>query len=86
MCKMLEPEQDIAMRHPATREKLKRFDYGHLREGLVRNTSIKFASLAIDLIGTLHDGTELTISLDKLREAKDRAVSQAVIDEADQDD
>jgi hypothetical protein len=83
---MSEPEQDLAKRHPATQENLKRFDYGHLKEGLIRNTSIMFATMAINLISTLHDGSELTIALDKLREAKDRAVSQAVIDEGNQGD
>jgi hypothetical protein len=76
-------EQLLDKRHPATREKMRRFEYGHLREGLPRNTSMLFATLAVDLVKSLNDGSELTIALDRLREAKDRAVSQAITDSND---
>jgi hypothetical protein len=76
-------ETFLAKRHPATREKMLWFEYGHLKEGLPRSTSMKFATLAVDLVRTLSDGPQLTIALDKLREAKDRAVSQAITDSND---
>jgi hypothetical protein len=67
-------------RHPGTREKMLWFEYGHLTDPRLRTISMKFTTLAVELIETLHDGPQLTIALDKLREAKDRAVSQAITD------
>lgn len=67
-------------RHQATKEKMLWFEYDHLPEGLPRNVSSKFMALAVDLLTKLNDGPQLTIALDKLREAKDRAVSQAIVD------
>jgi hypothetical protein len=81
---MSEPVPDwgdvLETRHIATQEKMLWFEYGHLPEGLPRQTSVRFATLAIDLIQSLQDGPQLTIALDKLRESKDRAVSQAIVD------
>ena len=77
---MTETMETLKNRHPATQEKMFWFGFGHLPDGHPREVSSLFATLAWTLLGELYDGPQLTIALDKLREAKDRAVSQAIVD------
>lgn len=54
------------------------FDFDHLREGSLRNTSEKFHALATEVDETLPDGAEKSTALRKLLEAKDAAVRAAL--------
>jgi hypothetical protein len=63
--------------HPATLAVLRFFEFDHLHEGQLRDTSKKFYDLAHDLVSYL-DGPELTVALRKLLEAKDCAVRAAL--------
>lgn len=54
------------------------FQYGHLPEGPLRNTSVVFNTLAWKLVKTLPDSNETRKSLDRLLEAKDAAVRAAL--------
>ncbi len=76
----------LSKRHPATQEKMRCFEYGHLPEGGPREVSAHFTGLALQLLDILEDGPQFTIALDKLREAKDRAVSQAIVDAENKSD
>ena len=69
---------DLAGRHPATQQVSRWFEFDHLREGIVRDTSEVVARLADGMILTLPDGPELTTGLRKLLEAKDCFVRAAV--------
>jgi hypothetical protein len=73
-------ETIIQKRHPATQEKMRWFGYGHLPEGGPRDVSAHFTGLALTLLGILGDGPQFTIALQKLVEAKDCAVRQAIVD------
>jgi hypothetical protein len=66
-------------RNPAVVGKLKFFAFEHLRDQELRDFSRNFAELAQLLLDRLPDDPELTIALDKLREAKDRAVGLAAV-------
>jgi hypothetical protein len=70
----------VQFRHPKTQERMRWFEFGHLPEGLPRDTSYLFFCLSCDLVESLNDGSQLTACLDKLSEAKDRAVRQAIVD------
>jgi hypothetical protein len=67
-----------ADRHPSIVGVLRFMEYGHLREGYVRDVSKIFADAASRLLDALPDDQELAIALRKLREAKDSAVGLAV--------
>ncbi len=54
------------------------FNFGHLPEGKLRDTSAKFHHLAVDIDGSLPDGPEKTVALRKLLESKDAAVRAAL--------
>lgn len=69
---------DLAGRHPRTQGKMRFFAWEHLREDLQPVAKL-FADLAWGLLVLLPDDSELTMALDKLREAKDRAVSLAAV-------
>jgi hypothetical protein len=69
---------DLSGRDPATAQLARWFDYGHLPEGQLRNTSAHCARLAEFMILTLPDGPELTAGLRKLLEAKDCFVRAAL--------
>lgn len=69
---------DLSSRHPATQAAMRFFARGHLREDL-RELSSLFGHLAGELLDRLPDDPELTKALDKLREAKDRAVALAAV-------
>lgn len=58
-------------RHSGTRHFGPLFEYGHLPEGALRNTSAHMSCVAQYMIATLPDGPELTAGLRKLLEAKD---------------
>lgn len=63
------------MAHPLIRW----FHHAHLPESL-RKVSVPFAVLAVELDDILSDGSEKTVALRKLLEAKDAAVRQRVAD------
>lgn len=73
------PWQD---RHPSVAHFEQAFRYTHLRPGVTRSTSRQFTLMAEWMLSWLNDGPELAAGLRKLREAKDCAVLQAVIDES----
>lgn len=58
---------------------LRFMEFGHLRDEAVRSFSSKFADLARAMLDALPDDPELTVALQKLREAKDRAVELAAV-------
>jgi hypothetical protein len=64
--------------HPATQQILRWFDFDHLPEGPLRETSRQIHNLAYDLVGQLPEGPELTTGLRKLVEAKDCFVRAAI--------
>lgn len=66
-------------RHYGTRHFGPIFDYRHLPDHL-QAISKPFHDLAVVAIRALKDGPELTACLRKLREAKDCAVTQRIID------
>jgi hypothetical protein len=68
----------VADRHPSTIAAMRFFHFDHLPVHL-QKVSAPFAELANKLVRDLPDDPELTKALDKLREAKDRAVSLAAI-------
>ena len=57
---------------------MKNFRFAHLREGLLRDTSIKFYELAETICALLPRSAERTVALRKLLEGKDAAVRCAV--------
>jgi hypothetical protein len=66
-------------RHPSILEKLPFFEYHHLPEGVLRDTSKRFHDLAYDLaLDPNLDGSQLTLGLQHLLEAKDCAVRSAL--------
>jgi hypothetical protein len=73
----------IKDRSEETQQSLKWFNYGHLPEGKPRSVSAQCAGLAISMIQSLPDGSELTTGLRKLREAKDCFVFLAVQEQRD---
>lgn len=54
------------------------FEFGHLPEGLIRDTSEPFGAIAVALCDVLPRSAERTVALRKLLEAKDAAVRAAV--------
>lgn len=59
-------------------EMLRYFAFGHLHEGLMRETSRQFCHLAFGLVRTLPRSPERTVALRKLLEGKDAAVRAAI--------
>lgn len=72
------PEMNTEGRNPGVVSIARWFDYGHLPEGNIRNTSQQFYDLAANMIHDLPDSPELTAGLRKLLEAKDCFVRAAV--------
>lgn len=65
--------------HEATAAILRYFDYEHLKDPRLRETSRKFGDLAHELAEDSGlDGPELTVALRKLLESKDAAVRAAL--------
>lgn len=56
---------------------LKHFEFAHLPEGPLRDTSARFHAVAYDLAVTITRSAELTVALRKLLESKDAAVRAA---------
>lgn len=72
---------DFRNRHVSTIQVYQWFErHGHLREDL-QVIVIETCELAKKMVNHLQDGPELTIGLQKLLEAKDAFVRQAVLDE-----
>lgn len=69
---------DLTDRHPATKQIVRYFAFGHLPEGPLRDTSAACHSLMASMVASLPDGPELTTGLRKLLEAKDCFVRQAL--------
>jgi hypothetical protein len=68
-------------RHPGTREKLRWLTPNpNLPEGVPQLVAMQFENLAWELAGNLNDGPQLTIALQRLIDAKDAAVRQAIAD------
>jgi len=74
-------EPDTGERHPATQEKMRWLTPNpHLPQGLPATVSRMFFDLGIKLTGVLADGPQFTIALQRLVDAKDAAVRQAIAD------
>lgn len=63
---------------PETDPLLRYFAFGHLPEGMMRETSRAFATLAEGLVESLPRTAERTVALRKLLESKDAAVRCAL--------
>jgi hypothetical protein len=68
---------EFADRHPATTALIKHFAYAHLPAGL-QVVSAQCCALAVQMVGILPDGAELSAGLRKLLEAKDCFVRAAL--------
>jgi hypothetical protein len=66
-------------RHPSVTSVLRFLEFDHLSDPQLRNLSREFAFLGKTLLQVLPDDPELTAALNKLREAKDRAVGLAAV-------
>lgn len=67
------------MRHESTASLMKFFEFSHLPEGALRDTSQRCHELAWAMFNdTKLDGAELTVGLRKLLEAKDCFVRAAI--------
>lgn len=75
--------EQMLLERPVIREKLRWFEYGHLPDGTPRAVSAFVAGLAIELICDLRDGDQLEEGLQRLLEAKDCFVRQAIQDGGD---
>jgi len=64
-------------RHPSTQHFQEVFQFDHLPEGKIRDTSSMCADLAEKMVATLPDGPELSAGLRSLWEAKNCFVLQA---------
>lgn len=71
---------DRETRHPATRQLLRWFEWGHL-SGDLGVIAQQCQELAYHLVDELPDGPELTAGLRKLLEAKDCFVRAAIGDD-----
>jgi len=71
----MNPWQD---RHPSVRHFAPLFRYDHLPAAL-QQVSAPFGELAVQLLGLVPDGPELSAALRKLLEAKDCAVRAHVL-------
>jgi len=69
---------DLSNRHPGTQQIMRYFEFAHLPDGPLKNTSASCAMLAEVMVQTLPDGPELTAGLRKLLEAKDCFVRSAL--------
>lgn len=68
-------------RHPSTREKLRWLTpNSNLPSGLPADVAEMFHELGVNLAHVLNDGPQLTIALQRLVDAKDAAVRQAIAD------
>lgn len=65
-------------RHPSVAHFGPLFGYSHLPDHLQR-VSLPFSEIAVQMLGLLPDGPELSVCLRKLLEAKDCAVRAALL-------
>lgn len=71
----------LSERDPATQEKMRWLTPNpNLDPGLPATVSRMFFDAGVRLLGVLEDGPQLTISLQRLVDAKDAAVRQAIAD------
>ena len=70
---------ELTGRHPGTAHFGPLFEYAHLPEGALRDTSAECAKLAESMVELLPDGPELSAGLRKLLEAKDCFVRTALL-------
>lgn len=78
---MTQPIEEVVQgRHPSTQHAARLFAYKHLPVSL-QYVSKVFHDTAVNMIQMCCDGPELSTGLRKLREAKDCAVVQKVIDD-----
>jgi len=71
----------LADRHPSTQEKMRWLTPNPgLPSGLPATVSRMFFDTGVKLVGILEDGPQLTIALQRLVDAKDAAVRQAIAD------
>lgn len=69
---------DLSDRHPAVRDLMRYFEFGHLPEGPLRTTSAMCADLAWGMVLALPDSPQLTNGLWDLLRAKDCFVRAAL--------
>lgn len=67
--------------HPSIAGMLRMFDYSHLPEGKIRNTSIQFSALAHEMADDLPSSADVTHGLRTLWEAKNVFVYAAAAEE-----
>lgn len=67
--------------HPSVAHFEPLFEYAHLPEGKIRDTSAFFSSLADTMVRDLPGGPEVSAGLRKLLEAKDCFVRAAVLEQ-----
>ncbi len=72
---------DFSDRHPSTQEKLRWLvPNPNLPAGIPARVSRLFNAIGLSLLNDLKDGPQLTIALQRLIDAKDAAVRQAIAD------
>jgi hypothetical protein len=72
---------DFSGRHFSTQEKMRWLvPNPNLPSGLPADVSEMFCELGVNLASVLDDGPQLTIALQRLIDAKDAAVRQAIAD------
>ena len=72
---------DFTDRHPSTQEKLRWLTPNpNLPHGAPRVVAVECYELGLMLVSALNDGPQLTIALQRLIDAKDAAVRQAIAD------
>jgi hypothetical protein len=80
----LEKLREFSGRHPSTIENLRwLIPNPHLPTGTPWFVADRFHALGAELVRILHDGPQLTIALQRLIDAKDAAVRQAIADAED---
>lgn len=70
---------EIYRRNPALKSAVRGLNFAHLQEGVLRTVSRAVCAMAGELLTVMeHDSPELTLAIQKLREAKDRFVTAKV--------
>lgn len=76
------PEPDLRDRHPSTQEKMRWLTPNpNLPHGTPRVVAVECYELGLMMVAALQDGPQLTIALQRLIDAKDAAVRQAIADQ-----
>jgi hypothetical protein len=72
---------DFSGRHPSTQEKMRWLTPNpNLPPGVPAAVAELSYQMGVNLVGLLNDGPQLTIALQRLVDAKDAAVRQAIAD------